>query len=617
MKRFTKKSLIIVLTLILLIINTNSAFASEIVSPDSDFESPVFYDGATSTLDLTTYFNFDEFNDYMVEQLKNVNGTDSTIATINISQFNIPESDSIKVALREHIWYNSPELFRIGSMGIDSSGGKFYQIRFYSYYTKEEYTKMHNEMISEAEKLLKGVKDNPDLTDVEKALILHDRLALHCEYDYDTLKYDYSNMPRSSYNAYGVLVLRDAVCMGYALAYDYLLEQVGIKTLYCSSDTLNHAWNIVYIDNTPYHVDVTWDDPVWDMYGRVSHENFLRSTQGMKDTDHTATDFFSFPTDTTYDDYYWQTNETSFQLINNEYYYHDSTTNKINKVSNILTGESTEVTSVPPSTWTSANGGFWSGNYVKLSGDGNYLYYNTKNKVFRYDPETDITEIIYSPDLTTYGAGYWIYGMVYSDCKIMCEIYNSPNYTVDVRKNYTVTVDAHALSDWVVTKEPTMEENGEKQQKCLNCDQIINTEIIPIIFVAPTEDTGTIIEDNFVFTSADLCNDIETLVNFSDNVTYEVSASFKTSSTEFLGTGSIISIFENGEKVSEYKVIVAGDLNGDSVCDVLDVACAELSVTNNRIPSADECYAANGTKKEIIDESSFQFVVNTALEVVL
>ena len=42
---------------------------------------------------------------------------------------------------------------RIGSMGIDSSGGKFYQIRFYSYYTKEEYTKMHNEMISEAESL--------------------------------------------------------------------------------------------------------------------------------------------------------------------------------------------------------------------------------------------------------------------------------------------------------------------------------------------------------------------------------------------------------------------------------------------------------------------------------
>ena len=66
-------------------------------------------------------------------------------------------------------------------------------------------------------------------------------------------------MPRSSYNAYGVLVLRDAVCMGYALAYDYLLEQVGIKTLYCSSDALNHAWNIVRLGREYYNLDSTWD----------------------------------------------------------------------------------------------------------------------------------------------------------------------------------------------------------------------------------------------------------------------------------------------------------------------------------------------------------------------
>ena len=137
----------------------------------------------------------------------------------------------------------------------------------------------------------------------------------------------------------------------------------------------------------------------------------------------------------------------------------------------------------------------------------------------------------------------------------------------------------------------------------------------PKIFVAPVENTDTTIDDDFIFTSNDLCNDIESVVNFSDNVTYEISASFKTSTTEFLGTGTIISIYENGEKVSEYKIIVAGDLNGDSVCDVLDVACTELSLTNNRIPSADECYAANGNKKTIIDEASFQYVVNTAMKV--
>ena len=613
MKKFTKNTLILTLTLILLIINTNFAFAVEYFSPDVEFEEPTFYDAATSTLDLSTYFNINEFNEYMVEQLKTVNGNTNTIAIIDVSQFNIPKTDAVKVALQELIWYNLPELFRIGSMGFGYSGTKYTQIHFYSRYTKEEYTVMYDELILETEKLLIGVKDNTELSDVEKALVLHDKLALHCSYDYENLNND--SLPVSARNAYGIIVLKTGVCMGYALAYDYLLEQVGIKTLYCSSDTLNHAWNIVYINDIPYHVDVTWDDPVWDMYGRVSHENFLRSTQGMKDTGHTATDFFSFPTNTTYDDYYWQNCESAFQLIDNDFYYHDATTNKICKSEDILSGDYTEITSVPPSTWTTANGGYYPGNYTKFLGDSRYFYYNTKNKVFRYDPQNDIAEIIFEPDLTTYGAGYWIYGMVFSDCKIMCEIFSSPNYTVDVRKNYTVTVDVHTPSDWITVKEPTLEEDGEKQQKCLNCSCILNTETIPKALICAAENTDTIIEENIIFTSTDLCKNIETLLNFSDSVTYEISASHKTSSTELLGTGSIISIFKNDEKVGEYKVIIAGDLNGDSVCDVLDVMITELCYTNNKIPSADECYAANGSKKVTIDEASFQYVVNTAMKV--
>ena len=58
-----KKFIIILLTLVLLIVNTNFAFAIEIVSPDVDIKSPVLYDAATSTLDLSTYFDFKEFND--------------------------------------------------------------------------------------------------------------------------------------------------------------------------------------------------------------------------------------------------------------------------------------------------------------------------------------------------------------------------------------------------------------------------------------------------------------------------------------------------------------------------------------------------------------------------
>ena len=100
MKKFTKNALILTLALVLLIINTNFAFAIEFFSPDVEFEEPTFYDAANSTLDLSTYFNINEFNGYMVEQLKTVNGNTNTIAVIDVSQFNIPKTDAVKTALQ-------------------------------------------------------------------------------------------------------------------------------------------------------------------------------------------------------------------------------------------------------------------------------------------------------------------------------------------------------------------------------------------------------------------------------------------------------------------------------------------------------------------------------------
>ncbi len=613
MKKTTKLLFTLLLSSIIFISNSPVTFAGNFILLETDeIEQELYNTASNGSFDTIEKYigDIDEFQKYILEciltdesNLANSNNKGS----IDISEYNIPYSTSNLSELANLIYNESPELFRIKSIGVTYyPSGAMVEIKpTYHFSTSAEFQQHYNKFIDVSEKMLKGVKNNPALNDIEKALILHDRLALNCVYNSEN-----PDTP-SAHTIYGVFCLGTAVCQGYAYAYDYLLEQVGIEAQYCSSDTLNHAWNIVYINNTPYHVDVTWDDPVWDMYGRVSHENFLRSTQGIKDTGHTATDFFSSPADTSYDDYYWQNLNTAFQLINNEIYYFNTDSKELCKLNDIITGESSVLKTVNDR-WTTS-GGFYSNSFTKLLSDNYYLYYNTKDTVYRYNPETDVEETAFSPDVKSFGDYHWIYGMNYSDCKIICEVYSSPNFNADVKKSYTLTTDVHTPSDWVTTKEPTIDETGEKQQKCLNCEQIINTEIIPEVFVAPTENTDTIIEDDFIFTSTDLCNDIETLVNFSDNVTYEISSSFKTSTTEFLGTGSIISIYENGEKVIEYKVIVAGDLNGDSVCDVLDVASAELSVTNNRIPSADECYAANGTKKDNIDEASFQFVVNTAL----
>ena len=586
MKKAVKSSLTLIVAFIMSLVSANTSFAAFIFQPDYHLAEPTNYNAASvSGMSLEDVLDTEAFVDYLIEQLKVVDcthiiqGSSKLFGYIDISQFEIPYSDEMWSTLSSFIWYNSPELFRIYSMGYSTSSGKFSFIAFAEYYTKEDYAVMLEEMYSSADRLLNGIKGNENLDDVEKALLLHDRLALLCEYDYDN--YLAGTIPESSYNAYGVLVINDAVCKGYALAYDYLLEQVGIDSDYCASDDINHAWNIVYINNIPYHVDVTWDDPTWDMSGRVLHKNFLRSTNGIIETGHkksgkTTIDYTSTPTDTTYDEYFWQDIDTSFQLLNDKIYYLNTTDKTIN-VLNSINGSDSETIKNLPFKWKPSADSSYSVSFSKLLCDGKFLYYNTPDTVMRYDPETQTEEVIFKPDLTLYGNYYWIYGLNLKNDKISCEIYSSPNFNSSVKAKFT--------------------------QTC---------ELYKEIYVA---DENSVIdkENSIIFSRNDACQNIEEICKTAKDITYNVEPSSSFGEYNFLGTGTVVTLYKNEEKIAEYTIVIDGDLDGDSVCDALDIALTEMSMNKNRTPSEIECYAANGMAINEINIDSFQYVVNTAL----
>lgn len=86
----------------------------------------------------------------------------------------------------------------------------------------------------------------------EKEKYVHDALASAVTYDLTT------DMNQSAYSA---LVNGKSVCAGYARAYQYLLQQLGIPCYYCTGYSGgDHAWNIVKLEDGYYNVDVTWDD---------------------------------------------------------------------------------------------------------------------------------------------------------------------------------------------------------------------------------------------------------------------------------------------------------------------------------------------------------------------
>lgn len=84
---------------------------------------------------------------------------------------------------------------------------------------------------------------------------------------------DYNTQARMNQSAFSALVNGESVCAGYARAFQYLLQQLGIPCYYCTGTAgEDHAWNIVKLGTSYYNVDVTWDDtqtPTYDYFNKT------------------------------------------------------------------------------------------------------------------------------------------------------------------------------------------------------------------------------------------------------------------------------------------------------------------------------------------------------------
>lgn len=89
-------------------------------------------------------------------------------------------------------------------------------------------------------------------SDYEKELFVHDALVK---------RVDYNTGADMNQSAYSAIVNGKSVCAGYARAFQYLMQQLGIPCYYCTGYSGgDHAWNIVKLDGKYVNVDVTWDD---------------------------------------------------------------------------------------------------------------------------------------------------------------------------------------------------------------------------------------------------------------------------------------------------------------------------------------------------------------------
>lgn len=79
---------------------------------------------------------------------------------------------------------------------------------------------------------------------------------------------------------YGALVARNCVCNGYAMAFAYLCNALGIECISVAGN--NHAWNIIKLYGNWYQVDTTWMDQInhyWETWYNKSYNTFLLNDQ--------------------------------------------------------------------------------------------------------------------------------------------------------------------------------------------------------------------------------------------------------------------------------------------------------------------------------------------------
>jgi transglutaminase/protease-like cytokinesis protein 3 len=171
---------------------------------------------------------------------------------------------------------NDSYTFDIKSVETQSSGYKTngvfraskYELVFEYKMSKANYMRAIAYTDKKVQKFIATLPEDANST--TKLIKAHDFIADSCVYD---LEY------KNGYTAYAAIVYGRALCEGYAKAFQYICEELGIPCVVAVGDSVDsdvgHAWNKVKIGKNWYNIDVTNDDMDDDFYGQNSMNYFL------------------------------------------------------------------------------------------------------------------------------------------------------------------------------------------------------------------------------------------------------------------------------------------------------------------------------------------------------
>lgn len=126
-----------------------------------------------------------------------------------------------------------------------------------------------------------------------------------------------------------------------------------------------------------------------------------------------------------------------------------------------------------------------------------------------------------------------------------------------------------------------------------------------IPFIANNDNTMVDLSKNVIQTNH-LNSEIADIMALSSGLTYSINS-------DASGTGVLVDILKDGLVHSQFTLVVNGDTNGDSICDVLDCAQVERASNNNTDLTGAYAMAADSNSDDVVDITDYQAIVNKAL----
>lgn len=368
---------------------------------------------------------------------------------IDLSSYKIQISDMTDLFLK--VLFDNPDIFYVNPSTYSYSSNSNSQIVAFVpkyIFSTSEIPSLENKFEDACNNMTADI--NPGWSDSVKAMVLHDNLALNCQYASDEYEADGGKSAPEIFNAYGALVNGRAVCQGYALAYNYLLSKVGIKASMVVSNSMNHAWSLVEINGKYYHTDTTWDDPTYDILGNVSHKFLLKSDDAMLNSSYRSHyDWIAAASadSTDFDDYFWDNINTKIYYADGKYYYISNLSENSDK-GNILVFDGTDKKSLLsiPEVWyaNSQHTSYWVNKFARISVCGNSIYYNTSDTIYSVNIDGTNKKAVYALSANEAEKGS-IYGMMLDKDGYFCISQSDTpnnkmsNYKISAMHIYTKT----------------------------------------------------------------------------------------------------------------------------------------------------------------------------------